>query len=67
MTDMTVSNATQTAEGAVRIDFDAMPGRDFDNFARETVEACRRFFALPGVQEKYEAWLAKRKGKEQGK
>lgn len=39
--------------------------RDLDILARETIEATRRYFALPGVKEKYEAWLAKRKEKEE--
>ena len=41
--------------------------RDLDILARETIEATRRYFALPGVKEKYEAWLAKRQEKEEKK
>ncbi|MBQ1503304.1 MAG: hypothetical protein IIZ35_04800 [Clostridia bacterium] len=41
--------------------------RDLDILARETIEATRRYFAIPGVKEKYEAWLAKRKEKKEKK
>ncbi len=47
----------ETVPPNARVDYDLMSDRVFDQFARDTVETCRRFFAIPGVQEKYEIWL----------
>ena len=34
-----------------------VPDHVIDHFARATLEAVRRYFEIPGVKEKYEAWL----------
>ena len=50
---------TVTVVRTVGIDAEALPAHELDRLTRETVRAARRFFALPGVAEDYDAWLAR--------
>lgn len=45
----------------VHVDYSQMTKTQFDTFARDTLEAVRRFFEIPGVQEDYERWLVEYK------
>lgn len=44
----------------VRIDPNLIPPHVWKYFARDTLEAARRFYAIPENRAKYEAWKAER-------
>lgn len=44
----------------IKIDFDSIPEYQRNKLAMATVKATREFFAQPGVEERYQIWLAER-------
>lgn len=44
----------------VRPDAGTLPDFDLRILTRDTVRAARRYFAEPGVRERFEAWLAEK-------
>lgn len=44
----------------IKIDFDSIPEYQRNELAMATVKAAREFFAQPGVEERYQIWLAER-------
>lgn len=53
--------------GEVGIDLDLIPEYVRQDLARATIKAVNEFFAQPGVEEKYQAWLAEQKAAEAAK
>ena len=47
----------------VKIDMKEMPGYLQRGFFEDTLDAVKRFFDLPGTQERYEEWLKTYKGR----
>ena len=50
-------------KNTVEIDMKQMPGYLQRGFFEDTADAVKRFFDLPGTQERYEAWLKTYKGR----
>ena len=44
----------------IKIDFDSIPEYQRNELAMATIKAAREFFAQPGVEERYQIWLAER-------
>lgn len=53
--------AVPTEEVNIVVDFDSIPECVCNDLAEATIKAAREFFAQPGVEEKYQIWLAERK------
>lgn len=45
----------------IKIDFDEIPEYQRGELARFALEVTRNCFAIPGEEERYQAWLAERK------
>ena len=45
---------------SVKVDFGSIPEYQRNELAMATVKAAREFFAQPGVEERYQIWLAER-------
>lgn len=50
-----------TSGGDAAVELDKIPAYEMDHLARATLHAVERYFALPGVKEKYEEWLVEYK------
>lgn len=54
-------------EGSIKIDVTQIPEYQRRQLAEATLEATKRFFSQPGVEERYQIWLANRKRQEREK
>ena len=51
-------------DGSIKIDVTQIPEYQRRQLAEATLEATKRFFSQPGVEERYQAWLQERQEKE---
>lgn len=51
-------------DGSIKIDVTQIPEYQRRHLAEATLEATKRFFSQPGVEESYQAWLQKRQERE---
>ncbi len=51
----------------IHIDTSLIPGYVRDQLAKATLEAVKEAFRQPGMEEKYQAWLAEKKGRKGSK
>lgn len=56
---------TITSGSDVKVLPKEIPDHRLEILARATIRAVRRYFALPGVQEDYEKWLAEYKKRQE--
>lgn len=48
-------------DGSIKIDLTQIPEYQRRQLAEATLEATKRFFSQPGVEERYQAWLQERR------
>lgn len=51
-------------DGSIKIDVTQIPEYQRRQLAEATLEATKRFFSQPGVEERYQAWLQERQERE---
>lgn len=51
-------------DGSIKIDVTQIPEHQRRQLAEATLEATKRFFSQPGVEERYQAWLQERQERE---
>lgn len=54
-------------DAQIKIDVNLIPEYQRRQLAEATLEATKRFFSQPGVEERYQIWLANRKRQEREK
>lgn len=54
-----------TGAQTIQIDVSQIPAFRREELARGALELVEQVFSLPGAEERYQAWLAKRKQKEE--